>query len=112
VVPLDVPCDRKYADVRASLERAGATNGAIDTLIAAHALSLNCTIVTNNDREFARVPALKIENWPQPRVTYGVRRWERAPVESATIRYELSWCYPLVIPAYFAVKSCSHRHAG
>jgi tRNA(fMet)-specific endonuclease VapC len=35
----------------------------MDTLIAAHALSLSCTLVTNNEREFSRIPSLKIENW-------------------------------------------------
>jgi tRNA(fMet)-specific endonuclease VapC len=66
VVPLDVPCDRTYGAVRARLERAGLAIGALDTWIAAHALSLNCTIVTNNEREFARVPELAIENWLHP----------------------------------------------
>jgi tRNA(fMet)-specific endonuclease VapC len=37
--------------------------GAMDLLIAAHALSLNLTLVTNNTREFARIPNLLLENW-------------------------------------------------
>ncbi|MFC1878151.1 hypothetical protein ACFL2E_12930 [Thermodesulfobacteriota bacterium] len=37
--------------------------GSLDMLIAAHALSLACTLVTNNEKEFIRVPDLKLENW-------------------------------------------------
>ena len=52
-----------YGRVRALLEKGGTPIGPLDTLIAAHALSLNCTLVTNNEREFARVPGLQVENW-------------------------------------------------
>ncbi|MBX7254669.1 MAG: type II toxin-antitoxin system VapC family toxin [Candidatus Promineofilum sp.] len=52
-----------YGAVRAALERAGAPIGALDTLIAAHALSLGATLVTNNTREFDRVPGLSLANW-------------------------------------------------
>lgn len=52
-----------YGHVRAALERAGTPIGPLDTLIAAHALGLGVTLVTNNVREFARVPDLKVENW-------------------------------------------------
>jgi len=45
------------------LEESGAPIGALDTLIAAHALSLDCPLVTNNEREFSRVPGLRVENW-------------------------------------------------
>jgi hypothetical protein len=55
-----------YGDLRAELERQGTPIGALDTMIAAHALSQQCTLVTNNTREFARVPGLAIENWVQP----------------------------------------------
>ncbi|MBL7201455.1 MAG: hypothetical protein ISS56_15050, partial [Anaerolineae bacterium] len=41
----------------------GTPIGSLDTLIAAHALSLDVTLVTNNEREFSRVPRLKVENW-------------------------------------------------
>ncbi len=54
-----------YAQLRAKLERQGAPIGPLDTLIAAHALSLNATLVTNNTREFARVPDLPLENWAE-----------------------------------------------
>lgn len=52
-----------YGEVRSSLEKQGEVIGAYDLLIAAHALSLERTLVTNNVREFERVRALKIENW-------------------------------------------------
>jgi len=52
-----------YGEIRIFLESAGKTIGSLDMLIAAHAISLNLTIVTNNIREFSRVPKLKCENW-------------------------------------------------
>jgi tRNA(fMet)-specific endonuclease VapC len=52
-----------YGDLRAGLERQGALIGAMDMLIAAHALSLDCISITNNQKEFARIPNLKIDNW-------------------------------------------------
>ncbi|HYV44705.1 MAG TPA: type II toxin-antitoxin system VapC family toxin [Myxococcaceae bacterium] len=52
-----------YASVRARLERAGTPIGPLDTLIAAHAIARKLTLVTNNGREFGRVPGLRVENW-------------------------------------------------
>lgn len=52
-----------YAQVRARLERAGTPIGTLDTIIAAQALAHDLTLVTNNEREFRRVPGLRIENW-------------------------------------------------
>jgi tRNA(fMet)-specific endonuclease VapC len=52
-----------YGNLRASLRKKGTPIGAMDLLIASHALSLNITLVTDNIREFQRVPGLKIENW-------------------------------------------------
>ena len=52
-----------YGRVRASLEERGLPIGPLDTLIAAHALSLGATLVTNNTREFERVSGLQIEDW-------------------------------------------------
>jgi tRNA(fMet)-specific endonuclease VapC len=49
--------------VRAELKRARTPIGPLDTLIAAHALALNVTLVTSNEREFGRVDGLRIENW-------------------------------------------------
>lgn len=52
-----------YGAVRAHLERAGTPIGNNDLWIAAHALALDVTLVTNNLREFERVPGLKLVNW-------------------------------------------------
>lgn len=62
-LPLDVPADAAYGDIRAALEAAGAPIGPNDMLIAAHARALDTTLVTANVGEFSRVPGLKIENW-------------------------------------------------
>ena len=52
-----------YGRVRAFLEKAGIMIGHLDMLIGAHALSLKAILVTNNHREFERIPELKVENW-------------------------------------------------
>ena len=52
-----------YGDLRAHLEKQGTPIGSLDMLIAAHALSIACTLVTNNEKEFIRIPNLKIDNW-------------------------------------------------
>jgi tRNA(fMet)-specific endonuclease VapC len=52
-----------YGQTRAALERAGTPIGPNDLLIAAHALSLDALVVTDNVREFERVPGLRVENW-------------------------------------------------
>jgi tRNA(fMet)-specific endonuclease VapC len=52
-----------YAQVRAELERKGQTIGNMDLLIAAHALAEDAVLVTNNAREFLRVPGLAVEEW-------------------------------------------------
>lgn len=54
---------QEYGKIRTYLERPGSPIGSMDMLIAAHALSVNCTLVTNNEREFSRIASLKIENW-------------------------------------------------
>lgn len=51
------------ARVRAHLRRAGTPIGDLDSLIAGHALAVSRVLVTNNEREFTRVPGLTIENW-------------------------------------------------
>ena len=53
----------QYANIRAELESKGMPIGALDTLIAAHALSLGVTLVTNNTKELSRVPGIVIANW-------------------------------------------------
>lgn len=65
VVAFDDAAAAVYGTIRAVLESAGTPIGPLDTLIAAHALHLQCTLVTNNVREFERVPDLKIENWAE-----------------------------------------------
>ena len=59
----NAPAEHAYADTRSALEAAGTPIGAFDMLIAAHALALDAILVTDNTREFERVPGLKIENW-------------------------------------------------
>jgi tRNA(fMet)-specific endonuclease VapC len=61
--PIDSAVGRHYAKLRAELEREGSVIGAYDMLIAAHALTLGATLVTNNVREFSRVQGLRLENW-------------------------------------------------
>jgi tRNA(fMet)-specific endonuclease VapC len=63
IVDFDNAAATIYGDIRAKLEKQGTPIGSLDTLIAAHALSLQVTLITNNIREFNRVPNLKIKNW-------------------------------------------------
>ena len=63
VLEFDRAAAEVYGDVRAQLETAGQSIGAMDMLIAAHALSLDVTLVTNNLREFDRVAGLRVEDW-------------------------------------------------
>ncbi len=63
IVPLPVQAATHYGSIRAQLEAAGTPIGNNDLWIAAHALALNFTLVTNNTREFVRVPGLRVENW-------------------------------------------------
>jgi tRNA(fMet)-specific endonuclease VapC len=63
VEPFDDAAAAAYGAVRARLERAGTPIGSMDLLIAAHAIALGRTVVTNNVREFERVVGLKVENW-------------------------------------------------
>ena len=63
VLPFDAPADITYGLLRARLEQSGKPIGANDLLIAAQALSLGHVLVTDNEREFARVDGLSYENW-------------------------------------------------
>lgn len=63
ILPFDASAIWHYGDLRATLERRGEPIGALDTMIAAHALASNTILVTNNIREFDRVPGLRLENW-------------------------------------------------
>jgi len=65
ILPFEEAALWAYGDLRSELERKGTPIGALDTMIAAHALSQQSTLVTNNTREFARVPGLALENWVQ-----------------------------------------------
>lgn len=66
ILPFQSDADEVYARIRASLERRGTPISGNDLLIAAHALSLGATLVTDNVREFVRVEGLVIENWLRP----------------------------------------------
>jgi tRNA(fMet)-specific endonuclease VapC len=63
ILPFETPADIAYGEIRARLEAAGKPIGGNDMLIASQAISLGLTIVTDNEREFSRVEALRFENW-------------------------------------------------
>lgn len=63
IVPFDNDCIWAYGKLRAHLEKLGQPIGALDTMIAAHALAMDVVLVTNNQKEFSRVPGLRLENW-------------------------------------------------
>jgi tRNA(fMet)-specific endonuclease VapC len=63
IVPFDSAAAAHYGEIRSHLRRNGTLIGNMDLLIAAHARSLPVTLVTNNMKEFERVPGLKLENW-------------------------------------------------
>lgn len=60
---LEPPADARYAAIRQALEQTGNLIGQNDMLIAAHSLALGAVLVTDNSREFERVPGLRLENW-------------------------------------------------
>jgi len=61
--PFDRPAAQRYGPLRAHLQAKGTPIGPMDCLIAAHALAAEAILVTNNTREFARVPGLDVEDW-------------------------------------------------
>ncbi len=63
VLPLPEEAASAYGEIRATLEKRGQMIGGNDLWIAAHAKSAELTLVTNNEREFKRVPGLKLQNW-------------------------------------------------
>jgi tRNA(fMet)-specific endonuclease VapC len=63
VLPFERPADAAYGLLRAQLEQAGRPIRANDLLIAAHALALGFTVVTDNEKEFARAKELSVKNW-------------------------------------------------
>lgn len=66
VLPFSAEADRAYARIRASLQARGTPIGSVDLFIAAHAVALGATLVTDNVREFSRVDGLAVENWLRP----------------------------------------------
>jgi tRNA(fMet)-specific endonuclease VapC len=63
ILDFDFSASEGYGKIRTDLERKGTPIGPLDLLIAAHAMSLDLTLVTNNESEFNRVVGLKVENW-------------------------------------------------
>ncbi len=63
VLPFDDMAAQKYGELRTLLESKGKPIGSLDMLIAAHALSRKLVLVTNNVKEFKRIPSIKIKNW-------------------------------------------------
>ena len=63
ILPSDTPAVWAYGDLRADLERRGTPIGSLDTMIAAHAVSQQAMLVTNNTRQFSKVPGLQLDNW-------------------------------------------------
>ncbi len=63
ILPYDNGAAQHYGELRLYLEKHGTPIGSLDMLIAAHALSTGCILITNNVKEFERVPNLKINNW-------------------------------------------------
>ena len=63
VFPFESPAEVVYGALRARLEEIGQPIGANDLFVAAHALALRCTLVTDNERDFSRIKALPVENW-------------------------------------------------
>lgn len=63
IVDFDAEAAAYYGRIRFALEKNGTPIGPLDMMIAGHAQSLGCTLVTNNVKEFARVSGLEIENW-------------------------------------------------
>jgi tRNA(fMet)-specific endonuclease VapC len=63
ILPFEAPADAAYGMIRARLEKAGRPIGGNDLLIAAQAIALGYTLVTGNEKEFARIQGLTCENW-------------------------------------------------
>ncbi len=63
ILPYGDEAAQYYGDLRDHLEKHGTPIGSLYMLIAAHALSIDCTLITNNEKEFIRIPNLKIDNW-------------------------------------------------
>ena len=66
VLPFEAPADAAHGLIRARLDKVGEPIGANDLLVAAQALALGHTVVSDNEREFSRVDDLPLENWLRP----------------------------------------------
>lgn len=65
IIHFDEKAAEIYGQIRTDLEKKGQVIGSMDMLIAAQTLALDLTLVTNNTKEFARIPNLKLENWTE-----------------------------------------------
>lgn len=63
ILPYDEAASKHYGMIRSELESQGKVIGPLDMLIAAHALSEDLVLITNNEKEFLRIKSLKVENW-------------------------------------------------
>ena len=63
VMPFDETCALHFGQIASELKKKGSSIGDLDALIAAHAIALEVTLVTNNAKHFNRIRGLKVENW-------------------------------------------------
>lgn len=63
VMPFDEGCATQFGHIASELAERGTSIGEFDVLIAAHAMTLEVTLVTNNVKHFRRVPELKVDTW-------------------------------------------------
>ena len=66
IIPYDYEASKVYGKLRADLEKQGISIGAYDLQIAAHALSIDAILITNNVREFKKIKGLKVVDWVKP----------------------------------------------
>lgn len=78
VLPIATEAGKYYGEIRSKLEKQGNLIGNNDLWIAAHAFALDLTIVTNNLKEFSRIPHLKLENWAMPEAHYEAQPAKRS----------------------------------
>jgi tRNA(fMet)-specific endonuclease VapC len=79
VLAISADVGERYGEIRAQLEKSGCVIGNNDLWIASHALALGVPLVTNNEREFIRVPGLSVQNW--------IRKSDRSQVHEKANRY-------------------------
>jgi len=86
VLPLNAQIGERYGAIRSKLESSGRPIGNNDLWIAAHALALGVVLVTNNSREFLRVPGLEVDNWVEGTAPSGVHEAKRRYHTRRTLR--------------------------